>query len=555
MVSRRWEPIGVAVAGTTVLLGLIVWLDNVHIATLNGMYKSIQLEAWIHTPANARLDPSNYIYFPVYGALCRFLDWIGVFRDLASKQIAVLNAGAAGLALAAIYVLVRDLTGRRDAALLACLLHLGSGFFLLLAVINEDIMPGYALVLWAMVLAAMRFDRPGPVAVIAVGILFTLGWLFEWRLVFPTLPALLAALALADIAPKQRLAMAALLLVTMLAVAGLTALCWDGHTGAMGLPEIIWTGKGVASAWAGFSSGKLELLALGVGQYLIGARNVPVPTDDLTIRLETWIAIGLQASAMLYAIVTLWQRWGDRRIRATLAVFLGTFFAGEFMNAYSQPQDPQMQINVMGWLPVVWGLALANSLLPDRRNIGRLLALLVLSALPLAYNVRQLSKERGGDTATQTIVAGIDDRIDLSRTVFLYWGFEPITGWQYFYDGRRWDGLAGLGTAPDPRRQVKWITVMRNLLAHPGQSGAENAAALKRDIDWALDNGYHVVAGQFWEWSAEQLGRSLVSVSGQASGPAIHAMLHDDFTAKQLFNQPGAGSYYLLSRAAPRRGH
>jgi hypothetical protein len=222
------------------------------------------------------------------------------------------------------------------------------------------------------------------------------------------------------------------------------------------------------------------------------------------------------------------------------------------MNAYSQPQDPQMQINIMGWLPIVWGLALANSLLPDPRNLGRLLALLVLSALPLAYNTRQLSKERGGDTATRTNVAGIDGRIDLSRTIFLYWGFEPITGWQYFYDGRRWDGVAGLGTAPDPRRQVKWITVMRNLLAHPGQSGAENAAALKRDIDWALDNGYHVVAGQFWEWSAEQLGRSLISVSGQASGPAIHAMLHDDFTAKQLFDQPGVGSYYLLSRAAPR---
>jgi hypothetical protein len=86
MVSRRWEPIGVAVIGTTVLLGLIVWLDNVHIATLNGMYKSIQLEAWIHTPAIARLDPSNYIYFPVYGVLCRFLDWIGVFRGLAWKR-------------------------------------------------------------------------------------------------------------------------------------------------------------------------------------------------------------------------------------------------------------------------------------------------------------------------------------------------------------------------------------------------------------------------------------------------------------------------------------
>ena len=245
-----------------------------------------------------------------------------MFRGLASKQIAVLNAGAAGLALAAVYVLVRNLTGRRDAALLASLLHLGSGFFLLLAVINEDIMPGYALVLWAMVLAAMHFDRPAPAAVIAVGILFTLGWLFEWRLMFPTLPALLAALALADIALKQRLAMAALLLVTMLAVAGLIALCWDGHTGAMGLPEIIWTGKGVASAWAGFSSEKLELLALGVGQYLIGARNVPVPTDDLATRLETWIAILLD-SASLNSSARTSKPYLDRLLECAMFVVRG----------------------------------------------------------------------------------------------------------------------------------------------------------------------------------------------------------------------------------------
>jgi len=159
MISRRWEPIGVAVAGFIALLSLILWLDNVHIATMNGMYKSIQLEAWIDAPASARLDPSNYIYFPLYAALCRLLDWIGVFRGLAWKQIAVLNAAMAGLALASIYTLIRYLTGRRDAAVLASVLHFGCGFFLLLAVINEDIMPGYTLVLIAMALAAARFDR------------------------------------------------------------------------------------------------------------------------------------------------------------------------------------------------------------------------------------------------------------------------------------------------------------------------------------------------------------------------------------------------------------
>ena len=548
MISRRWEPVGVAAAGFIVLLGLILWLDNLHIATLNGLFKSLDLEAWISAPASARLDYSNYIYFPVYAALCRLLDWIGIYRGEAWRQLAVLNATAASLALAVVYALIRDLTGRRDVAALATIFHLGCGFFLLLGVINEDIMPGYALVLSAMALAAARFDRPTPAVVVAVGVLFTLGWLFEWRLMFPTLPALFAALILADASWKRRLAMGVLLLAAILSTAGLVVLYWQGHNGALGLPDVIWTGKGVATGWAGFSLGKFELLILGMGQYLLGGRNVLIATNDFPVNAETCASLAVQLAALIYALHALWGHWRDVRLRVTLAVFLGTFFAGEVMNAYAQPQDPQMQINVMPWLTVVWGLALARSLLPDRAGSSRLLVLLVLSAVPLLYNLARLAETRGGDTAARAAVAGIDEKIDLSRTIFLYWGFEPITGWQYFYDGRRWDGLADLSAAPDSVRRAKWLNVIRSSLVHPERTGAENAAALKHEIDWALDNGYSVVAGDVWDWSADKLARALVTVSGYASGPAIHAMLHRDYAAELLFNTRGVGNYYALTR-------
>jgi len=172
------------------LCGLIGWLQNVHIITANGMYKSIQAEPWIADPARARLDPSNYLYFPLYGALARLLDALGILRGTPWKQFAYLNAFWASLAVAAVYGFVHRLSGEARIAAVVSLFHLGCGFVLLLAVINEDIMPGYTLVLIAMLLAGLWFDQPTWRRVAVVGVVFTVGWLIEWRLIFPTLPAL-----------------------------------------------------------------------------------------------------------------------------------------------------------------------------------------------------------------------------------------------------------------------------------------------------------------------------------------------------------------------------
>ena len=75
-----------------VLTGLIGWLQNVHMVTANGMYKSIQAQPWIHDFAHARLDPSNYLYFPLYGAMTKLLDALGISRGVAWRQFAYLNA-------------------------------------------------------------------------------------------------------------------------------------------------------------------------------------------------------------------------------------------------------------------------------------------------------------------------------------------------------------------------------------------------------------------------------------------------------------------------------
>src|SRR5262252_82 len=134
-----WQAALAFVLSFVFLAGLIGWLQNVHIITANGMYKSIQAEPWIADPASARLDQSNYLYFPLYGVMARALDALGILKGMPWKQFAYLNAFWASLAVVFIYAFVFSATGNVWAAIGAACFHLGSGYFLLLAVINEDI--------------------------------------------------------------------------------------------------------------------------------------------------------------------------------------------------------------------------------------------------------------------------------------------------------------------------------------------------------------------------------------------------------------------------------
>src|SRR5215212_603227 len=382
-----WQVALAFVLSLLFLAGLIAWLQNVHIITANGMYKSIQAEPWIADPSRARLDPSNYLYFPVYGALCRLLDWLGIDRGVPWRQFAWLNAFFASLATVVVHPFIHRLTRSVRAAALAACFHFGCGFVLLLSVISEDIMPGYTLVLAAMALAGLWFDRPTHARVALVGALFTLGWLIEWRLLFPTLPALVLALALAPQRPLRRGALIGTLVVSIVVVAGLVQLWPERYPGAVGLHDLVWTGKGVTTGWAGLTWDKAWMMLSGVGNYFLMVGGWVDPLSAKRTAGPLIASVLLQAIIFVTAVVVLWPRRHEPRLRAVAIVFLGTLGAGQVLNLYAQPQDPQMQINVMPWLTVAWGLLLGTAL---TRRHGMALVLVVLSFSPFVVNVNAL---------------------------------------------------------------------------------------------------------------------------------------------------------------------
>ena len=545
--APAWHLLLAFTLSLVMLCSLIGWLQNVHIITANGMYKSIQAEPWIADPDRAPLDPSNYLLFPLHGALCRLLDWVGIERGVPWRQFAYLNAFFASLCTVIVYAFVHRVTGSARVALLAACFHFGCGFILLLSVISEDIMPGYTLMLGAMALAGLWFDRPSHGRVVLVGALFTLGWLVEWRLMFPTLPALLVALALSHGRWMRRLALIGSLILSILVVAGIVQLLWEGHAGAVGLHDMLWTGKGVATGWAGLSWDKAWMMLSGIGNYFLLMGGWVEPLSARRAATPLVASVLLQAAIFAAAVVALWPRRADRRLRAIAIVFVGTLGAGQVLNLYSQPQDPQMQINVMPWLTVAWALLL-GTLMPRSRGIA--IALAVLSLAPLAWNASQLARFRGGDVAALKAMALLEQRFPPASTVFVYWGFEPIAMWQYALWSRTWDwdGAVNIAPAPSGDPKFKWIAIDAGAIRHPDWTAVQNAEVLKRDIDQAFDRGYRVVISDVWTWSLPEFAGQLGALSAADRAPAIWRMLHDNFDAQPIFSDPTAGNYYELRR-------
>jgi hypothetical protein len=194
----------------------------------------------------------------------------------------------------------------------------------------------------------------------------------------------------------------------------------------------------------------------------------------------------------------------------------------------------------MPWLAVAWALLL-GALLPRSRGVA--IALAVASLLPLVWNVGQLARFRGGDDAALKAVAALEQRFPPASTVFLYWGFEPITMWQYALWSRTWDWDGKPSDA-----MFKWIAIDAGAIRHPDWTAAHNAEVLKRDIDHALDRGYRVVVSDVWTWNEAELAGQLGALSAAERAPAIYRMLHDSYRARQVFAEPTAGTFYELRR-------
>lgn len=547
--GRRLDLFLIFFASLLAFVALILWLDNAEGITGNGVFKAVQAKPWIADPGTARLDPSNYLYFPFLGIFCRLLDLIGVFPADPRRQITIVNAFSAALCLCVVYLLVREITQRRLVAWIAVLFQLACAFFLNLAISNEDIMAPYALLFASMALACVWFVEPTKWRVALVAGLFTVAWMFEWRLMFPTLPGMLLALGLSPGPASHRLGRIALFLGTMVAIAWITVALWGAHSNNVhSVLDLLWTGKGMDKGWAGFSLRKIGFLWVGIGEYVAGGRNIGSFDAIASMWKDLLLSTTFVAILGLGALAILWANRQAVGARILAAIFGVTFGAGEVLNLYSQPQDPQMQINVMSWLTIAWALVAAVAV-ARVRPLPILATFAAFSLALLSYNIWMLKPLRGYDTAWRQALERIEKEADPARTVFLLHGFDSTVSKMFYHWDGDWEYFATLGPSPTPKTKFKILALVSGPVNKTQLSPSELADDLERQIVRVMDLGYDVVASEIWGWDLAQVESSLATVASTEKSEAIYRMLHSKFKATPLFSDPRAGPFYKMERA------
>ncbi|MQB08267.1 hypothetical protein DXT96_00020 [Agrobacterium sp. ICMP 6402] len=570
-VSRQ-TPKSLLQIGTALAYGLAITIflliaqsviDNVHITTTNGLWKSIDIRRWIESPSWSLMQPSNAIFYPVYATLAKLLTEVGVYPDLVWRQMAVINAIFAGVAGAVAFAFVAAWTRNLFVTLLAVTAYMMSGYILLHGLINEDIMPGYSIVLTSTLLACAWFGRPSAPRIMVVGVLFAVGWLFEWRLMFPSLPPLLLALFLAPGTRSQRILRPFLFLAAMAVppaiVAMLTLTVNTAEQAITLFTTLFWTGKGVGSGWGGFSLNKVWFEWAGVAEALIGGRYIWDPawlmtTQATEILVATALLLVLGWLCLQYA----WRNRSNPTVCAAFVIVGGNAGCGIVFNLYSQPQDPQMQINVTIWLLFGWVLLIDRLIRMSKLGSSIILqrfalALAVASPIVLgSYNFAVAYAVKGYDTRTMNRIAAINAQFDPSKTVFVYHDFDGTITWQSsLYGMASYVGIETLPPAPAQEPLFKWIGFVRDAVQHPEWTAEQHATKVTADIDRALELGYRLVTPAYWTGSEDEWVQGFATVVADSNkSREIWRLLHQNFTATKIWSEPEGESWYEITRRA-----
>jgi hypothetical protein len=503
----------------SIYLAAVVELDNTNIGTTNGLWKTPMVRGW-ETGTSHKLDSGEWLYLPLYGMLCRAIPdgWVsyGTHGPVVTfRKMALFNALFGGVASGVVFLLAIRFLGSLLLSSIVVLAHGCAAFVILNSINSEDILPAYTFfvlmsfclfayldggsigyLVGASICCAMltllhwTLMIPAVAGVIAVGLL---NWRRVWMLpVFFSLFAITLELFMVGFGPSKP----GDWVVTAAAPSPETT----PFARFESIRQIVYPSKAAPNGYLGFRWNKVVSAFIGIGNYFIGGKNI----GDNRVAFADPNILGWMRISWAFAIVTLaalvWAAiW--RSSTRMLAVFgLAVFTIGQMEHLYSQPQDPQSQIEPM--FASILGVIVILEAFGRVRFLAAALGMAFF--LEGGFNARLMLASRGEDSRYMKQSNELAQVFPPDNTVLVSQGWEEFNTWVF---AETFDG--------DSQRYVaRNIGLVNGFIArHPGATPEEAADAMARKIDEALAEGHRVVANVVWVGSREDFAYSLTTLA------------------------------------------
>jgi hypothetical protein len=504
-----------------IYLAAVVELDNTNIGTTNGLWKTPAVRGW-EKGISHKLDSGEWLYVPLYGMLCRAIPdgWVsyGTHGPVVTfRKMAMFNALFGGLASGVVFLLAMRFLRSIQASAIAALAHGCAAFVILNSINSEDILPAYTffVLMTFCLFAFLDGDRIG--YLVGAGFCCAMLTLLHWTLMIPALAGAIAVGIVAMLKDWRRAWVLPVFLATFLILLQLFTMGFRPSTqGAWELGsleskpsarfekiasilDILHPSKTTANGYLGFRWNKVVSAFVGIGNYFLGGRNIP---DNRNAFSDPNI-LGWMRISWAFAIVTLaallWAAACRDRTRL-LAIFGLTVFAmGQMEHLYSQPQDPQSQIEPM------FATMLGVIVILEALGRVRFVALAMGAALLLegGDNARLMLASRGEDSRYMKQSNELAQLFSPDNTVIVSQGWEEWNTWVYS------ETFGG----DSPHYVARNIGLVNGFIQRLGATPVEAADLMAKQIDDALAQGHRVVANVVWVGSREDFAYSLSTLA------------------------------------------
>jgi len=522
---------------TAIYIALVVKIDNTNLQTTNGLWKTPAVYDWEHR-ISTPLDTGGFLYLPTYGYLSRLIPdrlvSYGVHGEVVTyRKLAFLNSVFGGLASGVVFLLALRLTGAIPAALLVFFAHASSAFVLLNSLNSEDVIPAYTFFVISTGLLLEYWITRRLFFLFLAAPFFAFVTLFHWTLMIPGAAAI-ACVQVQDVLQHRRWPWSGLAFVlTFIAVVKACLLVISAQTShVFSVWQAIYPSKASgASGWVGLRWEKIFLALVGIANYFCGGNNVGDYHGFLSAHPDTvslsYMYFLTTSAACVWALLS---RRAESKIKQ-MALFGVTLFSiGELEHLYSQPSDPQSQIQpmfvtVLGLAILLWALTTSKMASALRWVLVGLFAIFAANA---AANLHFMLLMRGDDSRSVRAVKEFAQLFPAANTVVITQGFEGFDTWLYVevYRGN-----------PE-QYHSRDIGLADAFTSSSGITGSEAAILTKKQIDKALADGYRVVADAIWIGEPDPFVGSMEEVTNSQQARAFYDILRPAYDTGRAWDTP-----------------